>query len=333
MRGETEAGLGEEEAADTESVVPAERLTEAESAIRSVFEGTGAENSSREAVDALPSSLEAALGFGRAAWPLAAIRALADALLAVSAGRRRSPRHEARWLNLAGFCLRPGFGAPLDDWRISQARGLYVEGLAFPNDLQCQVEWIVMWQRVAGGLTSGQQRELYERYSAVLDVRARKPKRINAQVQREAWRLLASLERLPSRERARLGDVLLDRLAKDAANPASLWAIGRFGAREPAYGAVTAVVPREKAEAWIDRLLGVKALTADRAGAIAQIGARINDPLRDIGEETRRRAIDRLAGEGFGDEAEPLRTFVPHGAWDALRVFGESLPEGLKLRE
>ena len=32
--------------------------------------------------------------------------------------RRRGHRFEARWLNLAGFCLRPGFGASADEWRI-----------------------------------------------------------------------------------------------------------------------------------------------------------------------------------------------------------------------
>ena len=31
--------------------------------------------------------------------------------------RALSPQHEARWLNLCGFLLRPGFGAQLDDLR------------------------------------------------------------------------------------------------------------------------------------------------------------------------------------------------------------------------
>ena len=32
----------------------------------------------------------------------------------VQDGRRQSPAHFMRWYNLVGFCLRPGFGDPLD---------------------------------------------------------------------------------------------------------------------------------------------------------------------------------------------------------------------------
>ena len=35
---------------------------------------------------------------------------------------QRSPAHEVRWLNLTGFCVRPGFGAAADAWRISELR-------------------------------------------------------------------------------------------------------------------------------------------------------------------------------------------------------------------
>src|SRR5207245_2191754 len=60
----------------------------------------------------LTRRLEAALDAGRDAWPLAAIRMLWDALWPLEPARARSAEHEARWLNLAGFRLRPGFGDP-----------------------------------------------------------------------------------------------------------------------------------------------------------------------------------------------------------------------------
>ena len=94
------------------------------------------------------------------------IRALADALLEVDAGREAAPAHEVRWLNLTGFCARPGFGSALDAWRISELRKVYAAGLAFPKDVQSQVEWLVLWQRVAAGFTAGQQRELAQRVPA-----------------------------------------------------------------------------------------------------------------------------------------------------------------------
>ena len=65
-------------------------------------------------------------GWAGIRWPLAAIRQLADAFLAAADGRKKSPAFEARWLNLCGFCLRPGFGYPGDDFRIEQARRIYV---------------------------------------------------------------------------------------------------------------------------------------------------------------------------------------------------------------
>ena len=69
------------------------------------------------------------MGLGKNCWPLSAIRQMADAFLAAADGRKKSPGYEMRWLNLAGFCLRPGFGYPGDDFRIEQARRVYSGGL------------------------------------------------------------------------------------------------------------------------------------------------------------------------------------------------------------
>src|ERR1035441_5894977 len=44
------------------------------------------------------------MGLGKNSWPLAAIRQMADAFLAVADGRKKSPAYEIRWLNLAGSC-------------------------------------------------------------------------------------------------------------------------------------------------------------------------------------------------------------------------------------
>ena len=102
--------------------------------------------------ETLVAQLEAIFGYGKQAWPVAVLRRLADRLLRSPDARRRGPRIEARWLNLAGFCLRPGFGAAADEWRIAEMRKVYAAGLAFPKDVQCQVEWLILWQRVVGRL-------------------------------------------------------------------------------------------------------------------------------------------------------------------------------------
>jgi molecular chaperone DnaK (HSP70) len=309
-------------------IIADESLERAAQLIREVF----AEDASR-APDALTGDLENVLGHGKHAWPLEAIRRLADVFLDVAGGRTRSSGHEARWLNLAGFCTRPGFGSTLDTWRVGELRKVYAAGLTFGKDVQCQVEWLVLWQRVSAGFTAGQQRELAQRVAGQLGIGQRKPPRINAQIDRESWRLLAGLERLDAGQRTKLGGELLDRIAREPRNAAWLWAIARFGARNPLYGPLSSVVPPASAERWIERLLVLKQITPDVAVAIAQIGARTGDPARDISADAAQAAIKRLEQSGVDRSAiEPLRSVQPATRADAGRVFGESLPEGLRLK-
>ena len=68
----------------------------------------------------LTKALEAALDAPRHDWPTGLCRRLWDFLAEVADERRRSPAHLSRWYNLVGFCLRPGFGDPLDRFRIEQ---------------------------------------------------------------------------------------------------------------------------------------------------------------------------------------------------------------------
>ena len=78
-------------------------------------------------------------------------------------------------------------------------------------------------------------------------------------------------------------------------------------------------------------------LCADRlplgAKPIVQIGARTGDPARDISASAANAAAERLLSAAI-DEAvlEPLRAIVPAERADAGRIFGESLPEGLRLQ-
>jgi molecular chaperone DnaK (HSP70) len=321
-------------AEETQTVISEEALAQAERVIRAIFGGP------RDAVDDdtvtpqnLVNKIEAAFGYGKDAWPMIAIRRLCDTLAQVSDGRKKGPRHEARWLNLFGFCLRPGFGAPADDWRISQARKIYMAGLTFPRELQCQVEWLVLWRRVAGGLNANQQNELFHRHKVALGVGGKKLSgRLNTQVEREGWRLLASLEHLPSQVRVALGKELLIKVKEQPANQSFLWSLGRLGARIPLYGPLNCVIPAEFAAQWMRSLLRLAELTPDVASAVVQLGARTNDPHRDVDADARWDAMVRLNEAGLtGALIESLREYVPPGRSDAVRIFGESLPEGLRL--
>jgi hypothetical protein len=310
-----------------EVLVPEEAITRAEQLLDEVFAGAAA----GATPETLVAELETLVGFGKQAWPVVLLRRLCDRLLRAADARRRGHRFEARWLNLAGFSLRPGFGASADEWRVGEIRKVYAAGLAFPTDVQCQVEWLILWQRVAGGFSAGQQRELALRVMGPFGLGGRKPPRINPQIERESWRLLASLERLDRDTRVRVGDELLARIRKDPRNGSLLWALGRLGARRPFYGPLDRTVPPAVAERWLDAMLAWSVLVPDALGAIAQIATRVDDESLDIDEAHRSAVIELLGTSGASPE---LLDAVQHardsGRADAVRYFGETLPAGLR---
>jgi molecular chaperone DnaK (HSP70) len=310
-------------------VVADEALTAASGAIRAAFSGAG------DRPAGLLSALEERIGHGKHAWPLAALRRLADVLLECAAGRTTSPAHEARWLNLVGFCVRPGFGAAADAWRIGELRKVYTAGLAFPKDVQGQAEWLVLWQRAAGGFSAGQQEELARRLVASLGIGARKPPRLSPQVERESWRLLASLERLDVATRTRAGDAIAERLRREPRNASLLWSLARVGARIPFYGPLDRVVRPPDAERWLDVLVSLKPSGPDSAAAIAQVAALTGDGARDVSPEARARALARLDALGASEELRLGLTQVTAGdrLEQGVRYFGEDLPSGLTLVE
>ena len=89
------------------------------------------------------------------------------------------PPHEVRWLNLTGFCLRPGFRLSGDDFRIEQARRIYAGGLTFGNQVQYEIDWWIFCGRIAGGLNRNQQADIFQRLSPVLLPKQKSKQRIN----------------------------------------------------------------------------------------------------------------------------------------------------------
>ena len=283
----------------------------------------------------LLGKLEETLGVGRDSWPLEIIRKLSDCLIEVSEGRQQGEKFEARWLNLYGFCLRPGFGDPVDDWRLQQARKLYHRGLYFPDDEQCQAEWLVLWRRVCGGFTKGQQIDFYERYaSQLLGSRTKKRARLNQQVERESWRALASMELLPIQNKIELGNALISRIQQGQMGENEFWSLGRIGARIPFYATIDTVVSPAVVTRWIDSILSINTSQDAFVAALAQLGAKTNDHARDINDNLRRRIINKI--QEIGKQVyliENLEAYTLAQERDATRIFGESLPLGLKLVE
>jgi hypothetical protein len=269
----------------------------------------------------LPAKLEQALGLGRNSWPLAAIRKLGDAMIELAEGRKRSAAHELRWLNLCGFCLRPGFGYPGDDFRIEQARRVYASGLQFPNAVQNEIEWWIFWGRVAGGLNKNQQTDVFQRLSPTLLPRQKKM-RVNPSLLREMWRAAASLEFLPVQTKTQLGDDLVARIVKNDFVDTGLWCLARLGARKLFYGPINQVLPASTAARWLEPLLKMPK-AADAVGSIAR---RTGDSTRDLPAATL--DLVRRAFPALDLDAEPSGDLAAMN-----RIFGEELPSGLVFHE
>jgi molecular chaperone DnaK (HSP70) len=305
------------------AVVSQEALERAGDLIREVFRQGGGALSPEQ----LPGRLEEALSLGRNSWPLSAIRHLADVLLELAEARRLAPAFEQRWLNLTGFCLRPGFGFPGDDWRIERARRVWTAGPAFPNQTQNQIEWWIFWGRLAGGLNRTQQIELYQRLAETLFPRGPKRVRVNPSLWREMWRTAAALELLPLQTKIQLGEALLEP-TQELPAATRFWCLARLGARQLFSGPADQVLPPAVVGRWVTALLAEEGA----AEALASMARRTGDAARDLNpallEQVRRVLAARPDAERLlavleGEQELDARTLD--------RLFGEELPAGLLL--
>jgi molecular chaperone DnaK (HSP70) len=309
------------------AVVGEQAVKNSAALIEAVFSPTA---KSPVAPEEVPAKLEQTMGLGKNSWPLSAIRQLADAFLAAADGRKKSPAYEARWLNLCGFCLRPGFGYPGDDFRIEQARRVYSAGIAYGNQVQCEIDWWIFWGRLAGGLNRNQQTDIYQRLSGFLLPRGnKKPQRLNPSLLREMWRTAASLELLPIGTKTELGEAIVKRVKAGDHKESELWCLARLGARKLFYGPINLAVPPAAVTRWVEALLKLPAA----GDALASMARHTDDPTRDVPAATasavRARLeslshAERLLAELAGEE-EDDRTL---GC-----IFGEELPSGLVLAE
>ena len=325
---DTVAGAEPAPPADAAVVVDPGRIEAAAALLRAAFEGP-------DDPVTLTRRLEVTLDAGRDAWPLGTIRALWDALWPLEPARSRSPEHEARWLNLAGLLLRPGFGDPGDEVRVDRLWRVLSAELRHPRAVQGRAEWWNLWKRIAGGLAARQQQHLLQLVSPALVRRgkARGP-RLASQELREMWQAIGSCERLPAAARAELGGVLVAEAERGRVTDAELWSLARLGARVPLAGPLNCVVPRDLAARWSERLLAAPWPRAEAyAFALAQLARATGDRERDLDPELRERVALRLETAPHGERAARIvREPVALEAREQARLLDESLPAGLRLR-
>lgn len=313
---------------------PPPKLPEALEAVQRVFGDNRADVKARESKD-LPREIERLIG-ERRQWTLEANRALFDAVAEGRAVRRRSEDHERVFWMLAGYCLRPGFGAPLDEQRIARLVPLFDAGIAASSSTRSWQQFWIAWRRIVAGLREDTQSRLLgmlEPFWAPSEQKLKRSKSLKpAEPTPELLELTASFERVPVERRVALGEWLLDRTFRD--RDPKLWsAIGRIGARVPGYASAHHVIPPRVAENWLDHLLRERWHEVPTAAATAAQLARVTDDrTRDISASLREEVSRRL--EAVQADAElviSVREFVPLIEAEREAWFGEELPVGLHL--
>jgi molecular chaperone DnaK (HSP70) len=322
-------------------VIEQSELDEAATAIRIAF--AVAHPNDQGGVARLVKRLEEALELARERWPSTALRALWEPLREVADQRLRTPQHESRWLNLAGYFLRPGVGMPLDETRIKALWPVFHTGLKHTRDAQCWAEWWILWRRVAAGLNRHHHDEVVRRLAPYLQPAAavagsKKSNRPRPEPHElaEMWRCAAAMERLPAVTKEGLGESLIADLKRSALPGHTLWCLGRLGARVPLYGPANTVVPARAAAGWVERLLALpdegRRTRNDLVFALTQLGRVSGDRARDLDPDLRERIIERLARLGADeDNLRPLREYVEPGSSQQGQILGDSLPVGLRL--
>ena len=286
----------EAEASDPEAMIDAEQVEKALAAIRGTFEG----HRNTDAPEALWDQLEAIFDAPRDHWPLPLLRKCADTLL--DAPRDQSLHHEVCWYNLLGYCLRPGYGDAVDDWRMQQAWILKIKGLAFARREDNRMAWWRFWRRVAGGLPGNKQEQFYyeARPFIQLDVRTRKDhaiysRRAKTREKSEAWQTLATFERAKPAIKTELAELLLEKFEQSGPRPGELWALSRLGTRHPVYGPLDKLVDAASVATWLETLLDMDLdATEDAAYALAHLARPSGDRDLDVPAALRERVSDWL---------------------------------------
>lgn len=307
----------------------------ANNAIEEAF-GTGSEVPTKEVWDVLSR----AIGTGRRDWDPNLLREMWKGLIDRSEYRKRSPAHEARWLNLVGWTLRPGFGVVADDWRV-QTTWRTIHNKLVHRSPNIQSEVIILWRRISGGFTAGQQQALFQDVWSKL-----RPVLTSGNIQSlgnniaiELIRLIGSLERLSVRDKETALQLLVEATHKKKLEPlfpALLWSIGRIGTRVPLYAGFDHLVRAERIENYAKKLAQAPMLqtetTRNHLGfCLVQCTRLTGDRRRDVSSAARKFLVDHL--QTWDTTNKYIRPITEQIASleDLDSIVGDSLPLGFSM--
>ncbi len=277
--------------------------------------------------------LEAQLNMPRTEWSPSIIRGLFESLIKIAKSRTASQELEARWWNLVGFFMRPGFGYSLDDFRIKELWKIILGELKLSKHKDIQIQQWICFRRIAGGLNKGQQMQiaadliadLYDKKTGKIEVKRKN----DLYVYSEKIRAVAALERIDLTLKIRIGQALVDKIARDEACDADFWALGRIGARHLFYGSAAQVVSVDICSKWIEKLLKVPHLQGKQAEfALGQMARKTDHRELNLPSSL----IEKILQKFSQSELQAfLSTTHPFSEKEQAQVFGEALPTGLIL--
>ena len=282
----------------------------------------------------LMKKLEEILECGRAEWNLLILRRISDLLIGHSDWRRASAQHESRWLNLCGYCLRPGCGYAGDEWRVSEAWKLWFNGPLFPKNVECAAQWHIFWRRLAAGLKSGQQSQAFDKITkSLLTATGTNAIRDNDQAGIEMWRFAASLEQVSPQKKLKLLQAIVSKSGK--ISEPLFWIVGRLAARVPMQNATDCVIPSAKLLPLFPEFLQrINQAGNPKSALFALASASRLSGVRtiDLPEKEREQAAKFLAKHNAPEHwtKMPLE-IMEDDAETRKTVFGEELPLGLVM--
>ncbi len=288
-----------------------------------------------EALAAISKHLEATVGVDRHDWPVPLIRGLWEILHALKGDRLKSPAHEMRWFNLAGYCLRPGIGDPGDSLRMREMWKMWFDGIRHNRNAQVVAEWWVMWRRIAAGLKPGHQNTVANTLRKLLIPKGVYRKKIKEgdQAKREMWRCLGALEAIPVKAKTAVGSALINHTS--ALESYEYWVVSRLASRRLFHAPADLIVPPATAEKWIRGFMATESSQKEgtmRLFAISRMVSRTGDRALDLPEAAYQDVLAFLQQQGCpqqwmtaaaGDAAETRE--------DMEKLLADTLPEGLRL--
>ncbi|MCF7791295.1 MAG: hsp70 family protein [Victivallales bacterium] len=290
-------------------------------------------NNSENIVKQIESTVE----LKKKEWPLQCLRKFADALITVPYETLRLPAKEAKWLNLTGYCLRPGFGDPEDGLRLKKIWGLWYKKMNNPKNAAVVSEWWIFWRRVVSGLNNGHHRTISQELVKKLCPKGKFMKniKIGTQAKAEMWRCLGAVELILPQKKQEIAKALLEHVNK--LESYEYWVLARLGNRRLFHAPVNNIVPSENVQKWLDKILNSKhspKTLNEKLFAVSCMARLTDNRAVNVDEEHLNAVLDYLKKHKASvNWIEHLKAVRKDSVSEQGRIAGDSIPLGLTLEE